>query len=511
MCIDRLWNLLFVIILALGIGVRWYWAEQKVGMHMDEVSSFCLADGDDGAYAVSIYAPEEQSRMMSGRELKSYHFLHGESWSDVLEDLCSMRRKMGVHDHTNFYYSILRVFFAGVNTTDVKSVILHGIALNLFFFIASFFVFWRILKLYYADSQVLIACALACFAFLPGAVSDALFIRPYELQMLTVLLLAWWLSKVSLAMADGTWRYNVWNFLLTSMFIALVLWTGYFMVFFVALLGAFLLIEAWKNGHLKVCFIYAAGAGLFALLICRVCYENYFIGFQGDGRIADKLLSDGAMERIWQSVISWKSLLLHYTMSKYVLIALLVAVLFGWRHAKQIPFVILPAFIYTFVILLLAPYLNNRYIVASTPLLLLVIPSVLSWARQLWIRCALSVIVVAIYATMSVHDYNIEHLYRKTPELQMLADKNGQIHIVQQQRWQLKWFVSFLSDDIIYDIAREVNFEKYASGDIVVYSPLRYEIATEFPPEQFELCGSYVYYRFYRVKAQPSSPETVSD
>ena len=502
---GRMWNLLFIVILALGIGIRWYWAEQKEGMHMDEISSFCLADGADGAYVASIYAPEEQSRMMSGLELKKFFFLHGESWSDVQADLCSMHHKMGVNDHTNFYYSILRVFFAGVNTTDVKEIMLRGIALNLIFFIASFFVFWRILKLYYADSQMLIACALTSFAFLPGAVSDALFIRPYELQMLTVFLLAWWLSKVSLAMADGSWHYNLRNFLLTSMFIALELWTGYFMVLFVALLGAFLLLEAWKKGQLKVCFAYAAGAGVTALLICWLCYENFFIGFQGDGRIAEKLLSDGALERVWQSVLAWKSLLLHYTMSKYVLVVLFLAAILGWRHARRIPFIVLPALIYTLIVMLFAPYLCNRYMVAVTPLLLLLIPAVLSWVRRSRIRLALSIIIVSIYGTMSVRECNIEHIYWKTPELQMLNEKSGQIHIVQQQQWELKWFGSYLSDDVVYDIAREVNFETYAAGDIVVYSPRHYEMPTVFPKERFEKCGTYGRYMFYRVKEQPES------
>gem|GEM_PF-3096852 len=506
-----MWNSLFIVILALGIGIRWYWAEQKEGMYLDEVASFSLAESYMGSYPKGLFNEYGPRFQMSGEDLKRICYIHNEHLEDVWHNLCTMHHKLNVHDHTNFYYSFLHAFFLGVNTVDVKYLMLRGIALNLIFFIASFFVFWRILKLYYADFPMLIACALTSFVFLPGTVSDALFIRPYELQMLTVLLLAWWLSRVSLAMADGSWHYNLRNFLLTSMFIALVLWTGYFMVLLVAFLGAFLLLEAWKAGQLKAFFFYAAGAGLSALLICRLCYENYFIGFQGDGRIADKLLSDGAFERVWNSILSWKSMLLHFTMSKYVLIVLLIAVLFGWRQAKRIPFVIVPTFIYTFVVILFAPYLSNRYMVAATPLLLLLIPAVLSWVRRSRIRLALSIIIVSIYGTMSMRECNIEHIYWKTPELQMLNEKSGQIHIVQKKAWELMWFGSYLSDDVVYDIAREVNFETYAAGDIVVYSPRHYEIPTVFPKEQFERCGYYDSYTFYRVKAQPSLPEPVSD
>ena len=137
---GRMWNLLFIVILALGIGIRWYWAEQKEGMNLDEVASFSLAESDDGAYAQPLYSPGEKSRVMTGRDLKSYYFIHDASWTGMLDDLRTMHGRMRVHDHTNFYYSILRVFFVGTDTTDVKSIMTRGIVLNLLFFAASFFV-----------------------------------------------------------------------------------------------------------------------------------------------------------------------------------------------------------------------------------------------------------------------------------------------------------------------------------------------------------------------------------
>ena len=120
-------------------------------------------------------------------------------------------------------------------------------------------------------------------------------------------------------------------------------------------------------------------------------------------------------------------------------------------------------------------------------------------------------IIVSFYATMSMRECNIEHLYRKSAVLELLDGRSGRIHIVQQQYLILKWLLSFMSDDVVYDIAREVNLETYASGDIVVYSPRHYEIPTVFPQEQFERCGYYDSYSFYRVKEQPSLPEPVSD
>ena len=500
-----MWNLLFIVILALGIGIRWYWAEQKEGMHQDEVASFSLAESDDGAYAQPLYSPGERSRVMTGRDLKSYYFIHDASLTGVLDDLRTMHGRMYVHDHTNFYYSILRVFFVGTDTTDVKSIMTRGIVLNLLFFAASFFVLYRLLSLYYAARPLLILVAMACFALMSGAVSDALFIRPYELQMLTVLLLAWWLSNVSLSIDAGTWRWSLRNFVVTALALFGVLWTGYFMVFLVVIFGFFVLLKLWRVGQLKAGIGYFSAAALAAIGLCRIAYSGYFIGFQGDGRIADKLLSDGAIDRMWNSILSWKSLLLHYTMSEYVLVLLVIAAALGWRRAERLPFVVFPAFVFTLVVMLLAPYFSNRYIVAVTPLLLLSIPAVLSWVRQFWIRHVLAVIVVAIYVSMSVQECNIEYLYRKPDELQLLADKTGQIRIVQRQIWQLRSLIPFLSDDNVYEIAQNVDFQSYAPGDIVVFSPRFFEEPSVFGSEQFEPCGIYAYYTFYRVKEQPES------
>lgn len=487
-----------IIILISGIGIRWYWATLKEGMHVDEVASFSLAESLDGSYNRSLYEEDAQSRQMTGRELKQFFFIHDNSIDGIVSDLRSMHHRMFVHDHTNFYYSILRVFFYNVDSLDTKVIIRHGIFLNLIFFILSFIVLWRILLLYF-DSKIIVRCTLSCFSFMPGAISDALFIRPYELQMFTVLLLAWWLSKIYIAMENGEWIYNIKNFIITAFVLAIVLWTGYFMSILVFVFGVPLLREISRRDNKYVGFVFFTGTVLCSLLICFVLYKGYFVGYQGDSRISEKILSLGSVARLMGSIKSWWQLLMQYTLPLFIVILFSIMILLRSIRVSYMPVFLPYAFLFTLLVMLLAPYPRNRYIVAVSPLLLLVIPSVLNSLKKQRSKYLLSFIVVSIYFISSLQEKNIEHLY-KSPELTVLkSDEIYKIHFVQNLEGQLFWLVPNVSDDVTYNISKKVNMQEYKDGDIIVYSSRFYDVPVTFPSNRFEEIGKSRDYFIYRV------------
>lgn len=76
---------LFIFIIAIGLIVRMYWANQKEGMHVDEVASFSIAECD-GAY----YSPDvkiDDKMRATGMELRSLYFIHDPRVKGVLHDL----------------------------------------------------------------------------------------------------------------------------------------------------------------------------------------------------------------------------------------------------------------------------------------------------------------------------------------------------------------------------------------------------------------------------------------
>ena len=227
-----------ILIFSFGIVLRLYWAEHKEGMHMDEVATFSVSECDGAYYSPDVYVPQEF--VATGKEIKKFYFIHDTRIKGTLHDLRYMWHNVYDYNHTNFYYSLIRVFFTGSNTTDVKVINKRGILLNLILFTLSFIVLLHLLLLYYRENKDVILFTLFCYSAMSGSISDALFIRPYELQTLFVLSLAYWLSLVKIRMETGKWKYGWHEFLITIVLLTSTLLTGYFMTIFVLIYGTFI-------------------------------------------------------------------------------------------------------------------------------------------------------------------------------------------------------------------------------------------------------------------------------
>lgn len=488
---------LFIFIIVIGLIVRMYWANQKEGMHIDEVASFSIAECD-GAY----YSPDvkiDDKMRATGMELRSLYFIHDPRVKGVLHDLRYMWHNVYDYNHTNFYYSILRVFFAGPVTTDIKTIQMRGIILNMLLYVLSFIVFFKLLLLYYKDDILAIFTTLFCFSLMVGGISDTLFIRPYSLQMLMVLLLAYWITKMVNSMVLGVWKYNVKVFLITSVLLAGVLLTGYFMVILVAVFGLFLYWWIYKYNYFKGGWAFYACSLLFALAICWMCYQSYFLGFDGDQRITNKVSGSGSIMRLLDSILTWALLVMHNTL--YIPVLLLLAVIAIKYRGYKIPYIFYPAFVYTFVVMLLAPYKTNRYMVAASPLLLLVIPAAVSSVRNTgWKRIAASLIVV-VYMVMPMFESNIDNLYKKTPVLSLLQDKSGQVHVIHDVRWKIGVLLPSMADDVVYDISDVMVPENIKSGDVVFTTDsLDLKAERKNHALDYQYKGKCNYYHVYKVR-----------
>lgn len=488
--------LCLILIYCIGIGLRLYWANNKENMHQDEVATFSISECDGAYYSPDVKVPPKVTA--TGKDIKRFFFIHDNRIKGTLHDLRYMWHNVYDYNHTNFYYSLIRIFFTGSNTTDVKSINIRGILLNLFFFTLSFIVLLHILQLYYSTRKELILLTMFCYTTMVGSVSNALFIRPYELQTLTVLLLAYWLTKIKIRIKSGYWRYGWKEFLLMSVILAAVLLTGYFMIGFVLIYGIFMLIETYKHNNFYKGSLFFIGTGIVAILLCWLCYQSYFLGFGGDARIASKMSELGIVSLVTDTISTWFELITNNTLHLPILILSLIAIIYG-RGQRQIPHVFFPALIFSFAVMILAPYKNNRYMVAVTPLLLLIIPAATQCFKNIKVRWIYILITIITYISMSIQEKNISTLYpRKTP-LEMLNEKRRKVYLIQRDHWEISPFVAVLNDDITYNISDTLYTESLCSGDVVVYSTNSND-TTLLKDCRFEKKGRYGYHNFYRVK-----------
>lgn len=468
---SNAWRTIAVMaILVSSLAIRFYWATQKEGMHIDEVASFSIAECDGAYYSPDVQIPTNMD--ITGKELKSLFFFHDTRVKGVLHDLRYMWYNVYDYNHTNFYYSLLRIFFIGSDTTGISTIQMRGILLNMLFYVLEFALFLCLLLVYWRDRPLLVFTGLVCFAFMVGGVSDTLFIRPYELQTLMVLLLALWLTHVVRSMNRDAWRYNVKNFVITSFALAGVLWTGYFMVILVCILGAFLLWETYRHDKLKVGLPYFIGTAVFSLLICYCLYQSYFLGFGGDQRIDNKY--DGniifMLTSLCISILHWGWLIAKYTIYLPVIVMLVIIAILCRHQKRQIPWIILPMTIYTVVIMCLAPDFVNRYMVSATPPILLAIPTVLSMIQNHRRTTITASLIILLYIAFPLFKRNIDNLYLKKPMFELLTNNEHDIYLMQDCHLWLTAIVPQVKDDITYHVRDTLlTNDRLKSGDIVIW------------------------------------------
>ncbi len=468
---GNMWRTIAVMaILVSSLAIRFYGATQKEGMHIDEVASFSIAECDGAYYSPDVQIPTNMD--ITGKELKSLFFFHDTRVKGVLHDLRYMWHNVYDYNHTNFYYSLLRIFFVGSDTTDISTIQMRGILLNMLFYVLEFALFLYLLLVYWRDRPLLVFTGLVCFAFMAGGVSNTLYIRPYELQTLMVLLLALWLTHVVRSMNRGAWRYNVKNFVITSFALAGVLWTGYFMVILVCILGAFLLRETYRHDKLKVGLPYFIGTAVFSLLICYCLYQSYFLGFGGDQRIDNKFGGGiiDVMMHLGDSILHWGWLIGRFTICLPI-IPLLAIIFVLHRHEKwNIPWIVLPAVLYTVVVMCVAPYLENRYMVSATPLVTLVIPATIGMVQNRHRLIFVASLVICIFIMWPVFRYNVKNLREKEAVFALLNNKKNHVYLVQESHIQLSILVPHIVEDVTYHVRDTLTVnDKLHSGDIVVW------------------------------------------
>jgi hypothetical protein len=490
------WVVVLLVLLS-SIAIRCYWAVQKEGMHIDEVATFSISECDGAFYSPDVFF--EENVKLTGKELKNMYFIHDTRLKGTLHDVRYMWYNIWVRDHTNFYYTLIRVFFTGSDTTDIKIIQLRGITFNILVYILSFFVFLKILLLYFKDRLLLSLATLTCFAFMTGDISNTIFIRTYELQMLMVLLLAYWLSVIIQKKDNGLWKYNCRNFFITALALTGVLWTGYFMFVLVAVFGLFLLWRLYRDGELVKGSVFFTGTTLCALALCRLLYLSYFNGFYNDERISEKFELSVWLTTFADSVSTWAVLMLRNTLYLPVLALLCLAALVSWKNRKSLPWVFMPALVYTFIVMLLSPYKTNRYMVAATPLLLLVIPVVSGWVKNRKLRLAFLISITSIYIVRAMFKSNIDNLFLFPESSKYLKVRDRNIHIIQKSRWLLMSLMPVMEDDIKYCLSNTLHCNEIKSGDIVLYGITKDEKPETIPVNYKEIVKSG-YYTYYMVE-----------
>lgn len=376
-------TMLLFLLFTLCLGVRCFWFSQKVGLHEDESMSITLANANAWGWRQHL----DDGIPRNGRALRNLVWECRSGVRETLPDLYRMHIFSGDGPHTNLYYSLLRLSFLGVREAERDLLMVRGFLLNLLLFALVFPVMLYLVRLLFPGYFWGQIGGLALAFLNPGSVSNALLLRPYQLQESAFILFALVFAQICREIDSGELRESWGRLLGWGSIGAVALLSGYFSVFFVYLLLALPILwllkrRCWRTAGFLAC-VFAE-----SLLLAQVFYLYYFNGFfsdRGQG-VAASLQGMGWVTAIWQSIPQFARVLQEGLFSLPLL--LLTAVFLIWQVYSGLPVDIQPrlrflavplllagsALLWSLAIFVLAPFKELRYILPALPLLALFFP-----------------------------------------------------------------------------------------------------------------------------------------
>lgn len=396
------------LIFVFALLTRLYYIEKKKGLHMDEVMTVMISNyspvwhetfyKNAAGKPVSILGEEN-----SGKAIKDMAFK--DSYDDALACIKKLYLDNRDRPHTNLYYSCFRLCLVGTSTVDRGEIIKRGCALNVLFFIFSFFFFYKLARrLFSKDYLVYLALVVAFFN--TGSISNTLFLRPYQLQETLLILFTYIFSKYFYGRKSSV------SFVLVT---ALTLLSGYYAAIYVLMIyGILAFLNRKKKTELKNLFFTFLGA----IGLARLLFRGFFHGFtcgravEGYQYFCDYKLF---LQNLIFSVECFFDILGTYLFYPTVFCIILVLAYGVLKSSKiKLPLIIFcTAFIWAAGNIFLAPFKELRYIMSCFPLLTLIIPygvSVESFNfKKVWRYFGAA--VVSIIFVFSAYTKKVQNLF----------------------------------------------------------------------------------------------------
>lgn len=252
------------------IGVRFFYITQKKSLHVDEGLSISICNRNEYGFWGKNY---ELNHEYTGKELKEISLWDNPSILDSLSDVFHMHQYNRDTPHTNFYYSLFRLWFIGSKTGNIKNIIWRGCLLNILFFMVSFFFMTLLIKRFTKNSLIISLSLLIAFIN-PISLSLTVFLRPYELQQTFIIILTYYVVCILQAKKENIKIETKKNFLIGIFVLGLTMLAAYFNILLIGLYGLFIIILCIKekDWNLMKFFIFMFIGGL---IVAKLLYFDF--------------------------------------------------------------------------------------------------------------------------------------------------------------------------------------------------------------------------------------------
>jgi len=431
----------------------------------------------------------EYGKKYTGKELKEASLVSSASLKDALADVRSLWKDNRDPPHTNLYYSFLRLSLVGIKTGDVAPIVFRGGGLNLLLFTVSFIFFFLLMQLLFAENKSLQYAATFCAFLSTAAISNTLFLRPYQIQETLFIIFCYYFA-VSLGwkkyfIHEKKLFFGVFKpIVLMSLITGLTLLSGYYAVIFIGLFGLYAIYLQCKNKTFVEIPFYFIVLGL-GIVVARVLYPKYISGFFSyRGTETIRTLSSNIMGNI-KSSLAVAGTFLHKHFFNYPVIivcvlcfALKVFLLIRIKkilgslglNAKKMSdiqntawYIFTASVVYLFVVMTLAPYKVLRYGMPVFPFFV-ILPAILIQyieAKSKKTAFAAMLLLCGCFAFNALREKNIENIYRNKPGGYVFTeDKDTPVYVINGawSLWKYANLIPYLNDEQSYYFIDWLNY-----------------------------------------------------
>ncbi|GMO34335.1 MAG: hypothetical protein Ta2B_14820 [Termitinemataceae bacterium] len=456
--------LLFVFFITLGI--RIYWLTQKGGFHWDESLSVTISYYNEYGWGKEF----PQGEPMSGKEIKDFVLRDNGTRGSIattLGDVYRLRKDNRDPPHTNFYYSLFRIFLTGLKTGNIHDIIPRGGALNLVLFSIQFFVFFALMQLFFKNNFLVQIIATFCTFMSTATISSALFFRPYQLQGTIFVVFVYFffrsLTIKKTAIIEGKIFIEPYSIIYLSFISSLTLLTGYYAIFFIGLFGVYVIYFYIKQKNQNEIFAYICILVL-SIVMAQILYLKYMQGFQSGRALetASTIMGSSVFGNIKSSLVTIIKILHTYYFSLPVLATILLIFIYLIVSKNKIVLplqhciVFVIAIIYTLVVTFLAPLKILRYSMPVYSFFIIFPMLLLTAIKHKKIQYVFMGLLCISFSFNIFNENKMEYVYKnKFAEYQFTQDEALPVFIVGVGARDL--LVPYLADNQTYIFIDSMN------------------------------------------------------
>ena len=363
----------------LGLFIRFYWAIYGGNIVGDEPFSYSISTPSNVNDKGEIFKKKwnyfrlSANKTYKGKYLKEIFFKAHEG--ALGKDLKMMY--VSTHDdgHSNFYYSLFRIYNCGLDEINPTFMKMFGIIFNIALCAFAMLVMFKLLRTILKEDRHIPLAMLITF-FNTGAISCAMFVREYQLQMIFFILVSYIFVKIYDDIEKGEKLSSSFVVFLYSLVLALFALSAYFSEVYTAILGGVLLYKAYKNNR-KDWLIALIVMYLGHFLIAKCLYLGFFNFFGSD----DFPQEPFNLKRIWDRFCT--NNLFMYKSVFYFPVLVLTPIALGmyfkkhktFKNTKYNMFLLLAllASIWSYIIIYIAHLDYMRYVMAGYPIMALAV------------------------------------------------------------------------------------------------------------------------------------------